>query len=319
MAKKTVPDDPFDTLVESATKVESVSKKKKQDKPSIELDTDEKLAFEAFCAADIIAKMSEGKQKTAKSIILPVLRRKLIEKWAELGHKTENPVVVTDRARANFIVREVLKVETLEGEDSVADRLIDAGFDEQTVERICEKEFIETTEVRLAPLNELRNGTATERELAQRLSQLIVANFNKQEQAILLKKERRVEIADDFLARAVPYCNGDADKLDALLSIVTPQWVMSHMTYSGKDLTQIVSELTGGELPTNVGVRVQEFFSKDKEWKAVTKGAEASLYYKDELRCTKKCNGGPDHAIMTAKKWLNDPEYRETSIQALNK
>ncbi len=323
-ATKKSADDLFDALSQSAESVKTKKGGKKKDRPSIELNESETKAFEAFCAADVVYKMAEGKQKTSKSLILPVLRRKLLERWLEEGHKTDNPVVVTDKARANFVVRDMLKIELPEQEDgtpgSVRDRLADAGFSEEEADDIYEREFSEKVEMNFRSLNELRRGEPGEQRAVNKLMKLVLENFSPDEQRILLRKETKVEVNDGFLDRAVQHCDGSSEKLDALLTVVSPQWVLSHMTYSGKDLKQAVADLTGGELPTDVDspVKAEEFYSSDREWKAVAKGAEASLYRIDDgdeqFIGTKKCNGGSDHARMTCKKWLRDEGYRATSI-----
>jgi hypothetical protein len=321
--KRPTTDDLFNSLAQSAAPVQKESKGKKKDKPQIELNENEEKAFESFCAADVIFKMSEGKQKAAKAMILPVLRRKLIEKWLDREGKTENPVIVTEKARANFVVREILKIDLPEKEDgtpgSVLDRLVEAGFEKEEAEKVFEREFKEEVVVNFRPLNDLRHGEPTEQKVVNKLLKLVLENFTQDEQRMLLRRETKVTVEDGFLDRAPKHAKESIEKLDALLTVVSPQWVLSHMTYTGKDLSKTIAELTGGELPTvDTPVKAEEFFSPDRQWKAVAKGTEASLYKLDgdteTFLGTKKCNGGVDHARMTARKWLRDPEYRASSM-----
>jgi hypothetical protein len=321
--KKTQNDDLFDALAGEATAVESKKSKTKKDKPQIDLNDGEESAFEALCASDVIYKMAEGKQKAAKSLVMPILRRKLLEKWMVSGHRTDNPVVQTGKARANFVVRDILKIELPEKEDgtpgSVKDRLLEAGFEPDAAQEIYDREFTEQTVVNFRPLNDLREGTAHEQDVVGKLMKLVLENFSPEERKLILRKETKVEINDGFLDRAVQHSGESVERLDALLTVIAPQWVISHMTYSGKDLKQAVADLTGGELPeVDAPIKTQEFISNDKEWKAVAKGGEASLYKVIEgnevFLGTKKCNGGADHAVMTCKKWLRDADYRASSI-----
>jgi hypothetical protein len=322
-SKKQSTDNLFEQLAQTAAPVETKGKGKKKDKPQIDLNEAEQKAFESFCASDVIFKMAEGKQKASKSLVLPVLRRKLLEKWLAHGSKTDNPVVITEKARANFVVRDILKIDLPEKEDgtpgTVKDRLLDAGFDEDEASTICDREFKERVEMNFRPLNDLRTGDPGEQKAVNKLLKLVLENFSTDEQRLLLRRETKVEVTDGFLDRAPHHAGDSIEKLDALLTVIAPQWVLSHMTYSGKDLTQAVADLTGGELPiVNTPVKPQEFFSQDREWKAVAKGNEASLYKLngdgETFLGTKKCNGGADHAVMTAKKWLRDADYRATSM-----
>lgn len=92
MAKKTTApapkktatnDDLFDALAGDAEKVDTKKPKSRKEKPQIDLSETEEKAFEALCAADVVYKMAEGKQKAAKSLVVPILRRKLLENgWA---------------------------------------------------------------------------------------------------------------------------------------------------------------------------------------------------------------------------------------------
>lgn len=322
--KRQTTDDLFDALSESAETVPQKRGSKKKERPQVELTEAEQRAFDAFCAADVVYKMAEGKQKAAKSLILPLLRKKLLEKWLQQGRKTENPVVQTGKARANFVVRDILKIDLPEHDDgtpgSVKERLMDAGFNEEEADAISEQEFNERVEMNFRSLNELRRGDPAEQKAVKKLLTLILENFTPEEQRLLLRKETKVDVNEGFLDRAVQHVDGSLEKLDALLSVVAPQWVLSHMTYSGSDLQQAVADLTGGDLPEmGVSATAEEFYSADNQWKAVAQGDQASLYKCSEedgevLLGTKKCNGGPDHARMTCKKWLRDDAYRATAI-----
>jgi hypothetical protein len=322
--KRQTTDDLFNELSESVEATPQKSKGKKKEKPHIELVGSEGKAFDAFCAADNVYKMAEGKQKAAKSLVTPILRRKTLEKWIKEGRRTENPVVQTNSARANFVVRDILRIELPEHEDgtpgSVKERLLDAGFNEEEAEEIFQREFSERVETNFRSLNELRNGEPDEQKAVNKLLKLVLENFSPEERRLLLRKETKVEVNEGFLDRSVQHADGSVEKLDALLDVVSPQWVLSHMDYSGKDLRQAVADLTGGELPTDVedSTKPEEFYSQDRQWKVVAKGAEASLYKVDgneeTLLGTKKCSGGVDHARMTCKKWLRDDGYRAKSI-----
>lgn len=321
--KRQTVDDLFDALSESAETISSKSSSKKKDRPHIELTENEQKAFDNFCAADVVHKMAEGRQKAAKSLILPILRKKLLEKWLDQGHKTENPVVQTEKARANFVVRDILKVELSEKEDgspgSVRDRLMEVGFEEEKADTIFDREFSETVETNFRNLNELRNGEPNEVKAVTKLMKLVMENFSPEERRLLTRKQTKVEVNDGFLDRAVQHCE-DIDQLDNLLSVVSPQWVLSHMTYSGRDLKQAVADLTGGELPSTLDspTKSEDFYSNDRKWKAVANGNTASLFNCDNgnevLIGNKKCAGGADHARMTCKKWLRDDAYRDADV-----
>lgn len=319
MAKPTT-DDLFETLAQAAETVPQKAKGKKKSKPTIELDEAETNAFNAFCASDVVFKMVEGRRETAKAQILPVLRRKLLEKWIDAGHKTDNPSIQTDKARANFGVRNVLKVEVPENEDgspgSVRDRLLEAGFDPDEADGICDREFKEHVDLTFRSLNELRTGLPSEQKAVKKLLDLIVKNFSPDEQKILLRKETKVEINENFLDRTVQHTGNNIEKLDALLTVVMPQWVVSHANYSGQDLKQIISDV----LPDVQSNAEDEFYTAG--WKAVVRGDTAILYEitgnQEILVGEKKCTGGPDHARMTCKKWMRDEVYRETFISEVN-
>jgi hypothetical protein len=318
-------DDLFDALDEN---IESTPKKKaspKKGKPEINLSAEEQRAFEAFCAANVIFKMAEGKKDASKSLIVPVLRRKLLEKWLKEGHKTENPLIQTENARANFVARGILKIDLPEHDDgtpaSIKERLMEVGFTEDEADEIMEREFTEKVERNFRNLNELRNGDDKQQKAVKKLIDLVLENLSPEEQRILIRKDTKVEVNDGFLDRAVQHADGDIEKLDNILNIVAPQWVLSHVQYSGTDLNKTVSDLTGGELPEieDSSVKAEEFYSADNQWKAVVQGANASLYKCSEdegevLLGIKKCNGGVDHARMTCKKWLRDDAYRATAI-----
>ena len=320
-AKTSKTDDLFNALSQAAAPVDKKGTSKKKDKPKLDLTPDEQKAFESFCAADVVYKMAEGKQGAAKSMILPVLRRKLLEKWLEEGHKTDNPTIQTNNARANFVVREILKIEIPEKADgepgSVKDRLLEAGFSEDEAQAIYEREFTEKTELGFKSLSKLRQGDPAEQKVVNKLIKLVVENFSPDEQRLLLTRETKVEVNDGFLDRAVQHCP-TVERLDALLNVVAPQWVLSHMTYQGKDLKAAVADLTGGELPSvEAPVKTEEFYSSDNQWKAVAKGAEASLYKvngtEEVFMGTKKCSG-IDHARNSCRKWMRDPEARSESL-----
>lgn len=318
---KTKTDDLLNLLGANASTTEKPKGGKKKDKPTLELTPDEQKAFDAFCAADVVYKMAEGKQGSAKALILPVLRRKLLEKWLEEGRKTDNPTIQTTNARANFVVREALKIDIPENADgtpgSVKDRLVEL-FGEKEGTEIFEREFTEKVDLGFKSLTKLRNGDVQEQKVVNKLLKMVIDNFTPDEQRLLLTRETKVEVNDGFLDRAVQHCEGSIEKLDSLLNVVAPQWVLSHMTYQGKDLGAAVAELTGGELPVmDTPTKTEEFYSSDNQWKAVAKGAEASLYKvngtEEVFMGTKKCSG-IDHARNSCRKWMRDPEARSESL-----
>lgn len=322
--KRKTTNDLFEALSQNAENVPQKKSSKTKERPQVELDETQQLAFEAFCSSDVICKIAEGKQKASKALILPILRQKVLKQWLEQGRKTENPVVQTTNARANFVVRNILKIDIPENEDgtpgSINKRLVEAGFNEEEAEKIAEQEFSERVELNFRSLNELRDGEVAEQRVIKKLMSLVLDNFTIEEQRLLLRKETKVEVNENFIENAIEHANGSFEKLDALLSVASPQWVLSQMTYSGGDLKQEFEELTGGDLPEmEVPLTSEEFYSADNQWKAVVQGDKASLYKCSEeegeiLLGTKKCNGGPNHARMTCKKWLRDDSYRSTTI-----
>lgn len=322
MAKTKQVDD-FDAIANLLEESSKPSKGKKKNKPNIELTEAEKKLFDAFCAADVIAKMAKGKSDTAQSLIKPILRRKLMEKWLETEHKTDNPTIITENARANFVVRDILKVDVPDKDNgepgSVLDRLLEAGFDEEEAEVIFKREFTEKKDINFRNLRDLRDGTPEESAAVKKLLKLVRDEFSPQEQKMLLKKETKVEVNEGFMDRAIKHAADSIEKLDALLTVVQPQWVLSHMNFSGADLHSIFNNATGGELQTTtVESKPEEFYSADKLWKATCKGTEALLYKcsdsVEKLIGVKQCKGGIDHARSTCKKWLREENYRNQFI-----
>lgn len=239
--------DLFNMLSKVAEPVTS-ERKGKKNQVQVDLNETEQETFDSFCSVDMICKIAELRQKEAKNLIIPLLKKKLLEKWLQEGKRTENPIIQTEKSRANFIVRDVLKIDLPENEDgtsvSVKDRLVEAGFNENEASDISNQEFNEQVEMTFRSLNELRKGTPTEQKIVKKLLTLILENFSTEEQQQLLRKETKVEVKQGFLDRAVKRANGSLEKLEALLSVVTPQWVLSHMTCSENDLQKMITILT---------------------------------------------------------------------------
>lgn len=240
MARKS---DAFKDISENASTFER--KKKGREKLTIELTEDEKICFDTFCAADALLKVAEGRHKNAKNTILPVLRRKYLLKCLEQKRKVENPAIVTDKAWANFIVRNVFKINVKE-DMTVKEALVAAGLSENDAEEVCNNEIVEVDEVNFRPLNELKNGEPIEQKVLEKLANLVRNNFTSEEQGILLRKERKIKVEDDFLDRTYHYAK-TFNKLDALLSIISPQWLMSNISHCDKDPRLLVESLGRSE------------------------------------------------------------------------
>jgi hypothetical protein len=325
--------DPLDSLLNDATSIEPKkpgAKKKQRD--LIELTDGEATAFDRFCMADAALKMAKGHQEGSKATILPVLTDKLLRMWCEEGRRTDNPRVQTEQGQAILQARENLRFDIPAGEDgepgTVTDALMAVGFDEDKANEIREREFTETTELRFAAINKLREDPDS-KKVVDKLLKLVLENFTPAERAKLLEKVNNVTLNEGFLDRAVQHADSDPSKLKSLLSVVRPTFLMSQIVWKG-ELTEAVKTLSKDDkpapvvsadaIPATTAPAVPKIFtSDDGQWKATCAGNEAKLFMiqagAEIEMATKVCTGGVSHAEQTCKKWMRDDNYRAESLK----
>jgi hypothetical protein len=313
----------LEKLKSKAAKPAEAPKTKKKERPVIDLRGKDKKdkadLVDRFAAADAIMKVSKVVQEAAKGGVQNYLKEVYFRICAEKGFKPENPNVITDTSKLNFIVKHVSKFKrtgTAGEVVSVAEQLKSLGFGQEVIDEIQTKVIKEKTHLGLKRFTDLQADDASpaQKAVAEKLMQLVVDSLNEDEQALVLEQSVETTVDEGWQDVAVVIAckagNGDTEKsavaLEKLYSVIEPQFVCSQMQYSGKldgALNSIQTE------PVQLVRKVIE--SPNGGYRAICEGNTMTLYkVKDgveERKGTKTCDN-PGHAEASAKKLFRDSE-----------
>lgn len=314
----------LDKLKAKAKAPTEAPKTKKKERPVIDLrgkdqESNSKLV-DRFAAADAIAKISTSAQEAAKIDVRNILKEIYFRLCAERGYVPENPNVVTEVSKLNFVVKHVRKFKRTGSPDgvvSLADQFKSLGFGPDVIAEIESKVIKEKTHLGLKRFTDLTADEATpaQKAVAEKLMGLVDQHLTEDEQALVLEQSVETTVDEGWqdvaVAIAVKTGKGDtntaANALAKLYSVIEPQFVCSQMNYSGKldnALSTIQTE------PVQLVRKVID--APNGKYRAICEGNTMTLFtMKDgvegDLRGTKKCEN-PGHAEMSAKKLFRDPE-----------
>lgn len=313
----------LDKLKAKAAKPAETPKTKKKERPVIDLRGNDQKSnsslVDRFAAADAIAKISTSAQEAAKIDVRNILKEIYFRICAEKGYVPENPNVVTDISKLNFVVKHVRKFKrtgTAGEVVSLSDQFKSLGFGPEVIAEIEGKVIKEKTNLGLKRFTDLTGDEATpaQKAVADKLM-AFVDTLSDEEQALVLEQSVETTVDEGWqdvaVAIAVKTGKGDvqtaAHALAKLYSVIEPQFVCSQMQYSGKldnALTSIQTE------PVQLVRKVID--APSGKYRAICEGNTMTLFtMKDgiegDVRGTKKCEN-PGHAEMSAKKLFRDPE-----------
>lgn len=310
----------LDSLMGKAKEVKTKPTTAKKDKPVMKCETpDEEAILDQFTAADAIFKVAEAGQTQAKAAANALFKRKFLTLCVQRGAMPDNPHCTSTNSRCNLIVKHLKKLKRGADDPGVREQLEAMGVPEADIAKVEEKIVRPKVTLGLRPFTDLtgEESTPKQQEVAEKLMALVQENFDGDELELLLDKKTELFVEKEWqnlaLQVAIKQSEGDEEAaigmLDALFGVISPQFVLSQMVFSGQ-LSEAFDKL---RLAPPVSNEAKEMIRGDGKYKALIKGNEVSLFLlrpgaEEKFVGSKKCMN-PGHAEATAKKLFKDSEY----------
>ncbi len=239
-------------------------KKTAEERPVMPVPTAAKLAFARLVPAKAIQDIAEKRVKIEQSIVKDEMLAVYADILFNQGTRPTNPRLKVEKdgrpdISGLYQVQEKFKLNYEKGEAPVKDRLAaaltKAGFTSDEANNIIEGEINYQPLTVLRPLNELAEGTATERSAAQKVIALATGAttepFTAEERAAALTKIEVIEVKDGVLQRVKSYCKSATD-LRNLFRVIEPVNFVSHTKFAESDTEEQRTQRLADEAKTLV-------------------------------------------------------------------
>lgn len=298
---------------------------KKRKRPTIALTESKDIElFELFASSDIIAKMAEAAQKESKDRAKALARSKFFPMALELGYMPDNPSIQTAAAKATFAVVHVAKFNrtSKDGKEvlSVDDHLKQLGFDDKAIVQVksCIKEKEHLGMKKFTDL-QAPEASAAMKSVADKVMNFILEELDDEERELILEPSIDTSVTDNWQDVAVDIAkrmSGNdtkkgVDLLNKLFTVISPQYRMSQVIFSGELSNALVRMQSGGTMSGGTMTERKVIENATKTYKSVIEGNAATLYKVkpdgEEEIITKNFENS-NHAEMQSKRWFKDPD-----------
>lgn len=217
---------------------------KKSDRPCIPVPANLLPSFERFAYAKQIFERAEARMKVEEGLLKETLIDSFADSLSRLRCKPTNPrLIVTKDGKPD--IEGLFQVQSKfypqadpecqgSAKEKLVSALVKAGLSADVAEKLVVNEVACEDKTAIRPFVDMMNGAPIEQQLATRLYQLLMDNFNVDERKMMLTAVEKYEIKDGFFERLAIYVPTKEGIL-ACIKVLRPVHFLSHLKVGVSD------------------------------------------------------------------------------------